>query len=70
MSESSTVSNSQSDMNALSPTSDSLSVVLGAVGGLLAAGAITVISVASVIIMVVMIRKQKRKMFEKGCTSM
>ena len=43
------------------------SVVLGAVGGLLAAGAITVIGVASVIIMVAMIRRQKRIPFKKGC---
>ena len=61
---------SQSDMTTASATSDSQLVVLGAVGGLLAAGAITVISVASVIIMVVVIRKHKRKMSEKGCTSM
>ena len=45
----------------------SQSVVLGMVGGLLAAGAITAISVASVIIMVVMIRKQTRIPFKKGC---
>ena len=43
------------------------SVVLGAVGGLVAAGAITAISVASVVIMVAMIRKQKRIPFKKGC---
>ena len=43
------------------------SVVLDAIGGLLAAGAITAISVASVIIMMAMIRKQKRIPFKKGC---
>ena len=66
----SAIPNSRSDITTISATSDLQSVVLGAVGGLLAVGAITAISVSSVIItVVVVIRNHKRKLFEKGCTN-